>query len=573
MVIAVDFGTYSTGFAWAVVDSRNDTAAGRFVQQYTQWAGQPVPYPKTLTCLLLNQDDEVVAWGFEAEHRWQSMRSARNNQFRLVRGFKMALAPGSGQLQPSMALDDTWPAATDLITAYLEQIYRMAVDEVAKSGFGEGDIRWCLTVPAIWDDYQKHVMRQAAQAAGFPAEEGRLMLALEPEAAAHYARIAGVKVIGEEGREAPSLLTPGSRFVVADCGGGTIDLTAYRTEADGGMAQIAEVTGNGCGSYYLNRAFEKLVLVPRLGGADEYARLCEQCPEALEELLDGWERAKLSIGLNRVDPVYLSLPVRLTRQMRPEVLAQLRAVQLDGEDEAIVVTAAETQAIFETVLPELVNLLDQQLAQVRKAVGRRDGKEVVLLVGGFAKSPYLQDRIAEHLSDRATVVLAPDPAAAVLIGAAHFAYDPQTRRRRTKYTYARAVATDFDHDWDKPEDLVLSWKGEELCVGRLDVLVRAGDSIHTSEVVRCEGYPIYSDQSAIAIRLYRTQDREPRYRSDQGCELIGSMTVSLADVMHKDIGERGVLTELRFGETEIRATATLISTGASQQVTLDFWEQ
>ncbi|MEU9808562.1 hypothetical protein [Mycobacterium sp. NPDC050853] len=98
VVIAVDFGTYSTGFAWAVVDGRNDAAAGRFVQQYTQWDGQPVPYPKTLTCLLLDGNDEAVAWGFEAEHRWQSMRSARNKQFRLVRGFKMALAPGSGQL-------------------------------------------------------------------------------------------------------------------------------------------------------------------------------------------------------------------------------------------------------------------------------------------------------------------------------------------------------------------------------------------------------------------------------------------------------------------------------------------
>lgn len=523
VVVAVDLGTHASGFAWAVVDGRNESAAGRFVQQYTQWAGQPVPYPKTLTCLLLDQDNdnEVVEWGFEAEQRWQAMRSVGGNRFRLVRGFKMALAPDSGALQPSLALDDTRDDAHELITAYLRKIYCMAVEHVGKSGFEEADIRWCLTVPAIWDDYQKHVMRQAAQAAGFPSAEGRLMLALEPEAAAHYARIAGVKVIGDQDRQAPSLLSAGSRFVVADCGGGTIDLTAYRSEPDGEMAQLAQVCGSGCGSYYLNRAFEE----------------------------------------------------RLTRQMSHAALTALREVQIDGEDEAIVVTAAEIKAIFEKVVPQVLELLDQQLAEVRNEVGRDDGKEVVLLVGGFSKSPYLQERIAAHLAGRATVVLAPDPAAAVLIGAVHFAYDPQMRRRRTKYTYAKAIAVPFEHGRDKPEDLVTSWEGEQLCVNRLEVLVRAGDSIRTSEVVYCEGYPIHSDQSEVSVRLYRTRDREPRYQYDKGCELIGSITVSLASVMHLDISERGVRTELRFGETEIQATAALISTGQAQAVTLDFRQQ
>ena len=31
----------------------------------------------------------------------------------------------------------------------------------------DNDIRWCLTVPAIWTDYSKEVMNQAAQYAGW----------------------------------------------------------------------------------------------------------------------------------------------------------------------------------------------------------------------------------------------------------------------------------------------------------------------------------------------------------------------------------------------------------------------
>ena len=52
------------------------------------------------------------------------------------------------------------------------------------------DIRWVITVPAIWRQEAKQFMREAAYQAGIASREspGQLVIALEPEAASVYCR-------------------------------------------------------------------------------------------------------------------------------------------------------------------------------------------------------------------------------------------------------------------------------------------------------------------------------------------------------------------------------------------------
>ena len=67
----------------------------------------------------------------------------------------------------------------------------LAEIEAATGGYlQEDEIRWCLTIPAIWQDVDKQLMRRAAQQAGIikdaDRDAERLILALEPECAALY---------------------------------------------------------------------------------------------------------------------------------------------------------------------------------------------------------------------------------------------------------------------------------------------------------------------------------------------------------------------------------------------------
>ena len=58
VVAAVDFGTYGTGFAWAL---RNDP--DRTIYYDEDWSGISAAYPKNLSGLLLDASGGVVGLG------------------------------------------------------------------------------------------------------------------------------------------------------------------------------------------------------------------------------------------------------------------------------------------------------------------------------------------------------------------------------------------------------------------------------------------------------------------------------------------------------------------------------
>ena len=311
--MSIDFGTFGSAFGWCVYLRDDDDPSARRIFTYDQWPGQPTASVKTRTALLLDRNGEVVAWGHEANRLWALHRHDRRDRgWQYGDKFKMSLAKleDGPRSYRSMAID-RYEDVENLVTLFLRCIRERAVQEIEASGYRAEDVLYCITVPNIWTDRQKAVMRECALKAGFPAEDGRLILALEPEAAAQHARVAGVQVTrsdgtdgtdGGEGADRALLNTPGRRFVVADCGGGTIDNTSYFVEPTGHMVEVGGVSGEMCGGAFVNAAFEEQVLVPRLGGAALFSKLQNACPEGIEELLDAWERAKLNVTVGQDTP-------------------------------------------------------------------------------------------------------------------------------------------------------------------------------------------------------------------------------------------------------------------------------
>lgn len=116
----------------------------------------------------------------------------------------------------------------------------------------ERNIRYFLTVPAIWNDAGKAATRAAAIQAGFLRDENdnRLTLITEPEAAAMFCSKTGL--LNLKIRDA---------VLIVDCGGGTVDLIAYEVEEESPFT-VAECTagsGDSCGSTALNRNFSNIL--------------------------------------------------------------------------------------------------------------------------------------------------------------------------------------------------------------------------------------------------------------------------------------------------------------------------
>ena len=84
-----------------------------------------------------------------------------------------------------------WPAKRvfALALTYFRQLVELELREQMPA-YQPSDVRWVLTVPAIWSATAKQFMRRAAYEAGIAsdAQPAQLVIALEPEAAAVYMR-------------------------------------------------------------------------------------------------------------------------------------------------------------------------------------------------------------------------------------------------------------------------------------------------------------------------------------------------------------------------------------------------
>jgi hypothetical protein len=560
VVAAIDFGTHGSGFAWSPISDRNNVATSRDVFTELKWPGAPLATPKNLTALTTRADDSVEAWGYDARKRWNAA-AARNavEDIRYSHAFKMAL-------KDEERVGDIVPT----VTSYLAKLVEYATQRIGESGYDPEEIRWCLTVPAIWTDFQKQAMRTAAEAAGLPAQPGRLIFALEPEAAAHYARVSGLRTSLSSSRA--TLMSPRSRFMMVDCGGGTVDITSYRTDADGNLEEIGNDCGGPYGSDYLNRAFVSEVLLPRFATWSRMRELVTAKPAAFASFLEAWEKEKTQVEYPVAGDIYIQIPAALHQLLTGEDLETLRQKQ-GGVTDTIVVSEEETTSIFDHVISGALGLVDKQLGEMQAQRRGSKGQEIIVLVGGFGASRYLQVRLSEHVAGRASVIIPPDPGAAVLEGAVHYAYDPQIIARKVKLTYGIGTSAAFRQGVDPENKKIKDDRGRVLCSNRFGVFVKSQEIVRIGKSVSNIFIPLRGDQDVMRISIYATREQDPVYTDDAGVSGLGEMTVDLTSVMRERLEDRSVEVTMFFGETELRVQAKVKGTEESLETTLQLSPQ
>ncbi len=419
-------------------------------------------------------------------------------------------------------------------------------------------------MPAIWDDQARDTMRRAAKRAGIPTEENRFLLGLEPEVAALYTR----NKLSGGGTE-----TSGTRLLIVDAGGGTVDITAYEVEAGGRLAELIRADGDRLGSEYVNTAFRRRILELRLSstdhsdGATRLAHYEEEMPGLLWELLQEFERKKITFNPDDNSDYHLSLPAQLYRELNRQEREALAARQ-NGIDYAFVFSRDEFVGLFDEILDPMLDLIEAQLEQV---LIDAPGEVRLVLVGGFAQSRYFQRQLQRFESDRVTLVVPPNPASAVLYGAAHFSYDPSSLHiRRSRFTYGCDAGLPFEAI-DPPELKKINGDGDEVCTNRFLVFVRIGEPVEVDSVVAHIYVPLQNKQKDISFTLYRTMEPDPRYVTDRGTVPIGNLAIKLPAALRQlPRKKREVELRMRFGGTEATATARIVATGEELETTVEF---
>nr|XP_035952182.1 heat shock 70 kDa protein 12A isoform X1 [Halichoerus grypus] len=191
VVVAIDFGTTSSGYAYSF------TKEPECIHVMRRWeGGDPgVSNQKTPTTILLTPERKFHSFGYAARDFYHDLDPNEAKQWLYLEKFKMKLhTTGDLTMDTDLTAANGKKIKALEIFAYALQYFKeQALKELsdqAGSEFENSDVRWVITVPAIWKQPAKQFMRQAAYQAGLASPETaeQLIIALEPEAASIYCR-------------------------------------------------------------------------------------------------------------------------------------------------------------------------------------------------------------------------------------------------------------------------------------------------------------------------------------------------------------------------------------------------
>lgn len=583
-VIAIDFGTSRSGFAYEYLNE--ETIQNPDPKEFRAWEDAPAGYhyPKTLTNILYSPDRKPVAWGYTA--RTQSVDLPQNEKlnYKLFNAFKTQLreSPHRTPISPIIVdhhkeivkdKDGRDFLVLDVVADYLRFLKESALKKVqggVSSIIANDEILWSLTVPAIWNNADKQLMRLAAKKAGLISNEDdkeSLVIILEPEAAA-------VHCLKTDGAIAGTGITHGSRFMVIDAGGGTVDITVCEVVRHSGLAfrEIATADGALCGSTYVDQTFRSS-LDAKFGVSNLFKDFHQKRPHDAHEFMNNWEGIKCTFSSENTGRRNISLGglERYLTNNHPESLDRLASLQ-DGENSRLYIHSSEMEHIFKPTLDKVVSAVNVQFNKLDA-----EGCNFIFLVGGFANSPLLQKRIKKEFESKVTkIIIPPNPDVAVLRGATLLAIHPNVMRARcSRFTYGCEMSA-FFREGD-PEELK-EWDEERkryYCNNRFKTFVEYGEVVEVEEKRTHTFSASTSTSTEGNFNIYKANSKnirytDPKYNEDPntGLEKVANLKIPMPDITGGI--NRKIEVTFYFGRSEIEVEARDVTTNKKVKIKIDF---
>ncbi|KAG0579406.1 hypothetical protein KC19_4G096200 [Ceratodon purpureus] len=511
-VIGLDFGTTYSGFAYARMEEDPQ------IHVYYEWPLKENErhYCKTLTGLYYKRAGpgrlECASWGYSARTEHMDHKSGPNGgQGHYLTKFKLLLKPASKKNDPVHAavIPPPPPLTRDtVITDYLKCIGGLALSvlrsHVGETIFSKDSVKWCVTVPSIWDNNAKQKMKECMVNAGLVDCVEAVQVVLEPEAASLHCH----EILRRDHQHKKDVsLNVRDKILVVDVGGGTVDIVVQELIASGDhefkVRELTESSGGLCGGTFVDERFMRFIS-KKVGCLEEFLR--KDSPSYLTKLLLDWEQIKCAFGSEMMSSSE-TMNIRLHYKLSPKWEAFEKEHGRAIEDSSVVeLTQQDLKSIFDPVVDEILELIAAQLKQVPDI-------KVMFVVGGFAGSPYLMQRIRARFKGRVKhIVSPPSPGSAIVQGAVSLALNPEAIVSRVaKKTYGTSVMRPFDSKLDPPELLKVT-DGKKYCKNRFDVFVKKGTDVEVNKLCVAKGYVPHSHgQRQIMFDLYSSTEQEPRY--------------------------------------------------------------
>ncbi|XP_048778297.2 heat shock 70 kDa protein 12A-like [Ostrea edulis] len=568
LIAAMDFGTTYSGYAFKFP---LDSPKYIYIKSWNEEAGSScLPSEKAPSCVLLRANGEFKSFGYKAEKEYNEISSeGQMEEWHFFKHFKMILHNEENLSSETMLKDSRgyeMPAKlvfTHCIRFMKEDLLKMVKKKKLEAAYTVNDIRWVLTVPAIWEEPAKKFMREAAEDAGIKGDN--LLLALEPEAASIYMKEINVEVQKDMNESRLSAFSPGTKYMIVDLGGGTVDVTVREVLGDRSLKEITKASGGAWGGLKVNDQFYQYI--KELVGDKIMDKFIEKHPSAHLELEREIEQKKRNLQGDKDRKIAINLPGELLEMFeKRNGKSMMDFVQSSGRYKDKVkmkyerlwfdlsVTFSMFKPAVDSILYHIGDLLSYPITQ---------GLQNIMLVGGFSDSKIIEKTVKEKFKDY-RVVIPQDAGLAVLKGAVLFGQNPLVVSERvSRFTYGTKQFRYFLES--DPLELRKEIEGVPYCKNVFNILAKSGETFRVGQKVTTEVSPITPEMTQMPVIFYQSHNSVQKY-VDENCREIGVLLVDMPDTTGGL--DRIVDVSLTFGDTELHVTGTDRSSGEKVSVTI-----
>ncbi|KAG9345806.1 hypothetical protein JZ751_008951 [Albula glossodonta] len=542
VVVAIDFGTTSSGYAFSF------TQDPEAIHMMRRWeGGDPgVANQKSPTCLLLTPELRFHSFGFAARDSYHDLDPEEARHWLYFDKFKMKIHSTS-----DLTMETELEAVSGRRVRAIELL--IALEPEAASIYCRK-----LRLHQVID------LSTRPMANGLDVDGSRLFDSSFRQAREQLRRA----------RHSRTFLVESDRYIVADCGGGTVDLTVHQIEQpQGTLKELYKASGGPYGAVGVDLAFEAMLC--QIFGADFIESFKAKRPAAWVDLTIAFEARKRTATPGSSNALNISLPFSFIdfykRHRGQSVETALRKSNMNivkwSSQGMLRLTPEAMKELFQPTINNIVKHIENLMKKPEV-----QGVRFLFLVGGFAESPMLQQAVQAALGRSCRIIIPQDVGLTILKGAVLFGLDPTVVRvRRCPLTYGVGVLNRFV-EGRHPREKLLVKEGREWCTDILDRFVAVDQSVALGEVVRRSYTPARPGQRKIIINIYCSTTDDVVYITDPGVRKCGAITLDLPDPGPGTPANqrREIRATMQFGDTEIKVTAVDVATNRSVRAAIDF---
>lgn len=552
-VVAIDFGTSGTTYAFSFLDSKEDIMCAK-------WSD--ISNSKNLTEIILDEQYGTIKFGKECQE-YLSEQSSSEKNFYHFSDIKMRLYKNETRIKANN--NDEIELDIDIvISKILLKIKEIALKEISslRPAIKESEIKWIVTVPAIWSNKSKEIMQKASIKAGI-FDEPLTFFALEPEAAA--CDYSNGKVSDKEA------IKPGNNYIVCDIGGGTIDISTHRRIINNGQLNIEEIyhpIGGACGSTYINKLFMKRVIEKIFGikAIDKLTTIIKN-PYLDKDLyidycifLEEIENFKITIKKENINESK-RINCSFFKDLISDISASIDNYNKECKDKWKIIKFNKDYKIYFPYqimidLTEEVIVLNA-VKYIKKIIQYVEDVKSIIYAGSVSSNDFIISMIKEKLPANINNYLSPYPSTSIAKGAVIFGFDPYIIKSRvSKYTIGISAVQKWDKKrHGKRPDLKFFCKIDNCykCKSIFSPIIFIKDKIDIKDT-RLRHYKIIEPKGTLVFYktiYYNVNYIDETFNSKRKCIEFGRIPFDLKDSF--DPSNKDLIVELKLGGTFIDA--------------------